>query len=84
MNEHVGKLTGSSNGCGNTSYPDSPSKEALVFHRRNFFPVGRHGQEIGRIEEIKDDDADGIRHLKHTHVSGQAEIANDDSPLKLK
>ncbi len=54
------KLTGSSNGCGNTSYPDNPSKEAFVFHRRNFLPVGRHGQEIGRIEEIKDDDADEL------------------------
>lgn len=78
------KLTGTSNGCGNTSYPDNPSKEAFVFHRRNFLPVGRHRQEIGRIEEIKDDDADEIRHFKHTHVSEQAEIANEDSPLKLK
>ncbi len=40
--------------------------------------------EQGRIEEIEDDDAEGIRHLKHTHVSEQAEIANEDSPLKLR
>jgi len=64
MNEHVWKLTGSSNGCGNTTYPDNLSKEALVFLRRSFLPVGRHGQEIGRIEKIKDDDADGIRTLE--------------------
>ena len=70
-------LTLSSVECGNTSYSDNPSQEALAFHRRDFLQLDiKSHLSAGVIQDLKDveiDDKEEVRHFKHTHVTNISE-----------